>query len=71
LKSCASEVSNSSREEDESNLINKEDFNENKVNIIITARATPVKTNALAKKNLSTARKGVMSPSFSNNTPNY
>jgi hypothetical protein len=64
-------LSNSSREEDESNLINKEDFNENKVNDIITARATPVKSNALAKKNLSTARKGVMSPAFSHVPPNY
>lgn len=44
-------------EEDESNLINKEDFEEGKPIDIITARATPIKHNALAKKNLSTARK--------------
>lgn len=44
-------------EEDECNLINKEDFEEHKQKDIVTARATPIKANALAKKNLSTARK--------------
>jgi hypothetical protein len=44
-------------EEDECNLINKEDFEENKPKDIVTARATPIKSNALAKKNLTTARK--------------
>lgn len=44
-------------EEDECNLINKEDFEENKPKDIVTARATPIKSNALARKNLSTARK--------------
>lgn len=45
------------QEEDECNLINKEDFDEGKTLNIITARATPIKCNALAKKNLSTVRK--------------
>ena len=44
-------------EEDECNLINKDDFEEGKTKDIVTARATPIKSNALAKKNLSTARK--------------
>jgi hypothetical protein len=44
-------------DEDECNLINKEDFEEGKPKDIVTARATPIKSNALAKKNLSTARK--------------
>ena len=44
-------------EEDECNLINKEDFEEGKTTDIVTARATPIKSNALAKKNMTTARK--------------
>jgi len=44
-------------EDDECNIINKEDFEENKPKDIVTARATPIKANALAKKNLTTARK--------------
>lgn len=44
-------------DDDECNYINKEDFEENKPKDIVTARATPVKSNALAKKNLTTARK--------------
>lgn len=44
-------------DDDECNLINKEDFEENKQKDIVTARATPIKSNALARKNLSTARK--------------
>ena len=44
-------------EDDECNLINKEDFEEGKSKDIVTARATPIKSNALARKNLSTARK--------------
>jgi hypothetical protein len=46
--------------DDESNLINKEDFEEGKQKDIVTARATPIKCNALAKKNLTTARKQSM-----------
>ena len=38
-------------------MINKEDFEEGKQKDIVTARATPIKSNALARKNLSTARK--------------
>lgn len=38
-------------------MINKEDFEEGKPKDIVTARATPIKANALAKKNLTTARK--------------
>lgn len=44
-------------DDDECNLINKEDFEEGKTKDIVTARATPIKSNALARKNLSTARK--------------
>ena len=44
-------------DDDECNLINKEDFEEGKSKDIVTARATPIKSNALARKNLSTARK--------------
>jgi hypothetical protein len=44
-------------EDDECNIINKEDFEEGKTKDIVTARATPIKANALAKKNLTTARK--------------
>lgn len=44
-------------EDDECNLINKDDFDEGKWKDIVTARATPIKANALARKNLSTARK--------------
>ena len=43
--------------DDECNFINKEDFEEGKNKEIVTARATPIKSNALAKKNLTTARK--------------
>jgi len=35
-------------------LINKEDFDEGKNKDIVTARATPVKHNALANKNITT-----------------
>lgn len=44
-------------DDDECNLINKDDFEEGKPKDIVTARATPIKSNALARKNLSTARK--------------
>jgi hypothetical protein len=44
-------------DEDECNLINNTDFEEGKSKDIVTARATPIKSNALARKNLSTARK--------------
>ncbi len=44
-------------DDDECNLICKEDFDEGKAKDIVTARATPIKSNALAKKNLTTARK--------------
>ena len=44
-------------EHDESNLICKEDFEERKPRDIITARATPIKPNTLARKNISTTRK--------------
>lgn len=43
--------------EDEYNFFQKEDIDERKPVDIITARATPIKSNALAKKNLSTVRK--------------
>lgn len=43
-------------EEDECNLINKEDFEEGKPRNIITSRGTPIKTNALERKNVSTTR---------------
>lgn len=45
-----------SNEEDECNLINKEDFEEGKSREIVTARATPIKTNTLVRKNMSTTR---------------
>jgi hypothetical protein len=48
---------NEQQDEDECNLINKEDFEEGKPKEIVTARATPVKSNALARKNLSTVKK--------------
>ncbi len=52
------DLQNAGMDEDECNLINKEDFEEHKQkDKIVTARATPIKANALAKKNLSTARK--------------
>jgi hypothetical protein len=44
-------------EEDESNLINKEDFEEGKTKAIITSRETPIKVNAMSRKNMSTTRK--------------
>lgn len=44
-------------DDDECNLINNTDFEEGKSKDIVTARATPIKSNALARKNLSTARK--------------
>jgi hypothetical protein len=44
-------------DDDESNLINKDDFDERKNKEIITARATPIKHNALAKKNLNTTNR--------------
>ena len=43
-------------EEDECNLINKEDFEEGKTKDIVTSRATPIKTNSLVRKNMSTSR---------------
>jgi hypothetical protein len=52
-------------EEDESNLICKEDFEERKPRDIITARATPVKANTLSRKNISTTRKNsITSPTL-------
>ena len=57
-------------EEDECNLINKDDFDEGKNTDIVTARATPIKHNALAKKNLTTNRKqNLHSPSLSAKLP--
>ncbi|CDW77239.1 UNKNOWN [Stylonychia lemnae] len=56
-------------DEDECNLINKDDFEEGKQKDIVTARATPIKSNALARKNLSTARKlthNIQSPDMRN-----
>jgi hypothetical protein len=44
-------------EEDESNLINKEDFEEGKTKAIVTSRETPIKANAMSRKNMSTTRK--------------
>jgi len=44
-------------EEDESNLINKDDFEEGKTKAIITLRETPIKPNSMARKNMSTTRK--------------
>ena len=44
-------------DDDECNVNNKEDMDEGKNKDIVTARATPIKANALAKKNLTTARK--------------
>jgi hypothetical protein len=44
-------------EEDESNLINKEDFEEGKTKVIITSRETPIKANEMSRKNMSTTRK--------------
>ena len=44
-------------EEDESNLINKEDFEEGKTKAIVTSRETPIKHNAMSRKNMSTTRK--------------
>ena len=49
--------SGGSSEEDESNLINKDDFEEGKTKAIVTSRDTPIKHNAMARKNVSTARK--------------
>jgi hypothetical protein len=52
-------------EEDESNLICKEDFEERKPRDIITARATPIKSNTLSRKNISTTRKNsITSPTL-------
>lgn len=44
-------VRDASIEEDESNLINKDDFEEGKTKEIVTSRATPIKDNSLARKN--------------------
>lgn len=55
--SCSLDRDAANIDDDECNLINKEDFEENKPKDIVTARATPIKSNALARKNLSTARK--------------
>ena len=38
-------------------MINKDDFDERKNIEIVTARATPIKHNALAKKNLNTTNR--------------
>jgi len=38
-------------------LINKEDFEEGKTKAIVTSRDTPIKHNAMARKNMSTTRK--------------
>jgi hypothetical protein len=47
-------------------LITKEDFDEGKNIDIVTARATPIKSNALARKNSTTVRKSqLISPIFS------
>lgn len=43
--------------EDDYDFFQREDIDERKPVDIITARATPIKPNALAKKNLSTVRK--------------
>ncbi len=50
-------------EDDECNLINKDDFDEGKNQDIVTARATPIKHNALAKKNQLTTHESSV-PSF-------
>jgi hypothetical protein len=39
------------KEEDESNLISKEDFEEGKTKEIVTSRVTPMKHNSLVRKN--------------------
>ena len=39
-------------------MINKEDFEEGKTMDIVTSRVTPIKTNALVRKNMSTTRQG-------------
>jgi hypothetical protein len=44
------------QEEDECNLINKEDFEEGKTKEIVTSRGTPIKANAMERKNMSTSR---------------
>jgi hypothetical protein len=45
-------------DEDESNLINREDFEEGKTKAIVTSRETPVKhSGMMARKNMSTTRK--------------
>lgn len=54
-------------EDDECNLINKDDFDEGKAKEIITSRATPVKSNALAKKNHSTIKKSQLRSPFGSN----
>ena len=52
----ASAIDNINAEED-FNFFQKEDIDERKPVDIVTARATPIKSNTLAKKNLSTVRK--------------
>ena len=48
-------------------MINKDDFDEGKAKEIITSRATPVKSNALAKKNHSTIKKSQLRSPFGSN----
>jgi hypothetical protein len=48
---------NTVNDDDECNLISKEDFEEGKQKDIVTARATPIKSNSFARKNISTSRK--------------
>lgn len=49
-------ATNTRKDEDECNLINKDDFEEGKSREIVTARATPIKSHALVRKNMSTTR---------------
>lgn len=48
---------NLDQDDDESNFFNKDDIEEGKPKTIVTARATPVKTNSLARKNHSSVRR--------------
>ena len=58
-------------DDDECNLINKDDFEEGKTKEIVTARATPVKSNALARKNLSTVKKSHLKSPILTNMNSY
>jgi len=57
--SCKGGGGDGATEEDESNYINREDFEEGKTKEIVTSRATPLKPNALVQKNMSTTRKNI------------